>query len=547
MRFIMKNRSIPVFFSCLLLPSLAFAFYIETGPASTVPHPTPALPPKLGMVTDPLFGTTIKRLTDIVKDIPGKTHVRTVYGTWDPVSNDDRYILLGVEPGGYTLWRADTGKYVKNMGRWLQYWNSQDPEPRWDRSGGQNSRIYYRQDMSLKWVDVETGATGTVRNFAADFPEFTAHYIYNGEEGSPSRDCRYWIFMVRNSKSPYHTPRVFTYDMKNNAILTVKDVSASGIDHVEVSPDGAWVEISYESNQSTYNIHLENASRVVTNTSSVHGNWAKSRQGHVGYVNFRSDGDYLEFIRADGGGRYRLLYSTDVNPWSPGGGQLHGLPANSPKDGWTFINNYVGQDNPANIVQCQNSLFGVEVDETKVHPTDSHFTGTKPRILRISFLHNFLDANLTGHYPKQPNAVTHQLSNGALLFSWGSNWRNSTLDDFTVLHVRLPATWWEDLGGVAGPLAITSPSTLPIAEQGNNFSYDMTATGGSGSYSWTASGLPAGLSMSNTSGVISGIPTVTGTYNANVTVAGGGQTVSQAVTLQIRHVPLPPSIIGISP
>ena len=130
---------------------------------------------------------------------------------------------------------------------------------------------------------------------------------------------------------------------------------------------------------------------------------------------------------------------------------------------------------------------------------------------------------------------------------WGSNWRNSTLDDFTVLHVRLPATWWEDLGGVAGPLAITSPSTLPIAEQGNNFSYDMTATGGSGSYSWTASGLPAGLSMSNTSGVISGIPTVTGTYNANVTVAGGGQTVSQAVTLQIRHVPLPPSIIGISP
>ena len=62
----------------------------------------------------------------------------------------------------------------------------------------------------------------------------------------------------------------------------------------------------------------------------------------------------------------------------------------------------------------------------------------------------------------------------------------------------------------------------------------LTATGGSGSgYTFTASGLPAGLSMSS-GGTISGTPTVNGTFNYTVTVkdgAGSTSTLNCSVTV----------------
>jgi len=45
----------------------------------------------------------------------------------------------------------------------------------------------------------------------------------------------------------------------------------------------------------------------------------------------------------------------------------------------------------------------------------------------------------------------------------------------------------------------------------------MSATGGTPPYTWSASGLPPGLSISSSSGLISGTPTTAGSYSVTVT------------------------------
>jgi large repetitive protein len=68
------------------------------------------------------------------------------------------------------------------------------------------------------------------------------------------------------------------------------------------------------------------------------------------------------------------------------------------------------------------------------------------------------------------------------------------------------------------PLAINSPATLPNWTVGVPYpSTTVTATGGSGSNAFSATGLPAGMSIT-AGGVLSGTPTAQGLFNATVIV-----------------------------
>jgi uncharacterized protein (TIGR03437 family) len=73
---------------------------------------------------------------------------------------------------------------------------------------------------------------------------------------------------------------------------------------------------------------------------------------------------------------------------------------------------------------------------------------------------------------------------------------------------------------------------LPRAQAGQQYTYSLAVDGGVPPYSWSASSLPAGLSLSS-DGLITGKPTATGTYDVDVVVHDSAVSDSAVLTLSV--------------
>ena len=87
------------------------------------------------------------------------------------------------------------------------------------------------------------------------------------------------------------------------------------------------------------------------------------------------------------------------------------------------------------------------------------------------------------------------------------------------------------------PVPLVTSSATATATVGSAFSYQITASNAPTSYS--ATGLPSGLTINTTSGLISGTPTAAGVSNAVLTATNAAGSSIQTLTISITSVPVP--------
>jgi hypothetical protein len=94
-------------------------------------------------------------------------------------------------------------------------------------------------------------------------------------------------------------------------------------------------------------------------------------------------------------------------------------------------------------------------------------------------------------------------------------------------------------------LSITTGRQFPSGTLNQPYSQLLAAAGGQPPYRWTATGLPAGLSINATSGQISGTPTVAGDFGIAITVSDNNlANTSDRFTLTVNLPPAPGATIS---
>jgi hypothetical protein len=167
----------------------AFAVVTDSGI-----HPPPEydtfLPPAVGAIyTDPVFGTTAKRLSDAVNmlDNAGRGDlewVSTEYSTASPFSSDKTWLIL--EHQSYFGLYDGNGKYLRDLPLVV----NASAEPRWSRV--EPNVLFYVNGNALFKLDVSTGWTSLVHEFSeyariggmgeSDISKDGDHFVFAGDQ-----------------------------------------------------------------------------------------------------------------------------------------------------------------------------------------------------------------------------------------------------------------------------------------------------------------------------------------------------------------------------
>ncbi|MEQ1845420.1 MAG: hypothetical protein ABL983_07570 [Nitrospira sp.] len=246
------------FLSMVLIPMHSWAFLTDTA---VHPQPTaPSLPAAGSKATDPVFGSTILRVTDAGDS---STYCATFYSNMPSLNVNNTKIAaqckVGVSPR-LKVWDFNATTMTRSNGR-IQSNESAGAQgyfTQWSRTA--SNKFTVCAQLNLVEVTIPTGTstvwTNTIlHNFAADFPGatyVTQHSVSNNND----------VFAVMSNTGGYAV-----WKRSTNSIL-LKVTNVSDLDEVEIDKSGRYLVVRRSGSAAVWDLQAGPTQTQVTPTLS---------------------------------------------------------------------------------------------------------------------------------------------------------------------------------------------------------------------------------------------------------------------------------------
>jgi glycosyltransferase involved in cell wall biosynthesis len=360
--------------------------------------------PKLHQsLIDPVFGTTITRVTDPSQIGGGVSRVRHYYAKADPFNADGSRAILFGSNGSVWLYDTVAWKPIKELAI-----TSGDPETQWHPS---DPNLLYHLDFSGNSPNVRAmfryDIRGDRRTLLRDFTEYET--VRGKLEGNMDREGRYYAMIGLRDKRL----QAFVYDVANNRTSRRLDVTERMADDwISVSPSGKYVVMMGRDRSRIYDIEM-NHLRDLPEGSFGHGDLC-----------LRSDGsEVLVFDGAD----LQLDHNRNINIAELATGKLSSLVRigwsstphvscrNLDLPGWALIST---QGPDRRYPNHDFEIFWVNLDGSR-------------EVRRVAHHHS---SRRDGGYFAEQHAVSNRTGRRIL---FASNWGDGPIADYLIeLPVR---------------------------------------------------------------------------------------------------------------
>jgi hypothetical protein len=226
-------------------------------------RPAPNIPaPALHQtIKDPVFGTSVTRITDPVQ-LPGLTRIRHYYSKSDPFNADGTRAIMFGSNGSAWLYDAHTWKPIKQLRV-----GGSDPEIQWHPTDP--NQFYFmgragnsRDVRGMYRYDIRSDSKTLLR-------DFSDYDVASGRnEGNMDKAGRYYALAGERNKEPVEA---FVYDVVNDKVSRrIPVVRRMVSDWISVSPSGRFVVMMGKDRSRVYDIDM-NHLRDLPEGSFGHG------------------------------------------------------------------------------------------------------------------------------------------------------------------------------------------------------------------------------------------------------------------------------------
>ncbi|KAG2383383.1 hypothetical protein C9374_004720 [Naegleria lovaniensis] len=229
---------------------------------------------------DPTYKTCIVRVSNHATD-GLSTFGRNDYSRRQSFNSNSTLQLVYAMDGFWHVFRTDTNAHVKKL-----IGPAADAEPQWHPTNPEV--LYYLPTngvgMKIYSINVITGIITTVADLASRIKTRwpSANAAWTKSEGSPSKDARFWCFMVDDSS--WNSVGVISYDLVQDQIIGFLNTNGVRPDHVSASPSGKYCVVSGDDASGTVAHSLDFTQKKKVHTKSEHSDLAINELGEDIYV-----------------------------------------------------------------------------------------------------------------------------------------------------------------------------------------------------------------------------------------------------------------------